>query len=207
MNSSIVLCCHGGPNWVEIATFGMVLIGGVFALWQWLRTCCVSRAEHLNAILKRYGSKKMTDLFYRLVNNTTYGGDDSEIFYLGQLRFQTIKGEKTDEGKLGDDIREDDIDAMLYLFSQICYEHERGTISKAEFDFFCFQIRRTLAHGQFKQYLLDFAKHCGRHKIGYPYLALAREGVNVDASHYAQVIDEAERGRAKFMNKLKELLP
>ena len=45
------------------------------------------------------------------------------------------------------------------------------------------------------------------HKIGSPYLALAREGVKVDASHYEQVIGEAERGRIKFINRLKELLP
>lgn len=194
MNSPNNMCWCGDPSWVEIATFCTVLIGGAFALWQWLRTCCVSRAEHLNAILERYESKGKTDLFYRLVNNASYGGEDAEKVYLGGLRFETTEGEKA-------------IDSMLLLFSQICHEHERGAISKAEFDFFCYQIRRTLAHKQLKQYLLDFARHCGMHKIGYPYLALAREGVKVDASHYARVIGEAERGRIRFVNKLKELLP
>ena len=194
MNSSVMQCCCGDASWVEIATFCTILIGGVFALWQWLRTCRVSRAEHLNAILERYESNGKTDLFYSLVNNVAYGGDYAEEFYCGRLRFKTAEIEK-------------EIDSTLLLFSQICYERDRGTIKKEEYAFFDFQIRRTLAHKQFKQYLLDFANHCGKHKIGYPYLALAREGVKVDASHYAQVIGEAECGRIKFINKLKELLP
>ena len=57
-------CCSGGdPNWVEIANFCTVLIGGAFALWQWWRSCRVSRAEHLNEILEKYDVKTMTDLF------------------------------------------------------------------------------------------------------------------------------------------------
>ena len=194
--------CGGQANWVEISTFCAVLIGGAFALWQWWRSCCVSRAEHLNAILERYGGKRMTDLFYRLVNNTTYGGEDSEVFYLGGLRFQDIKGDKPEEN-----IREDDIDSMLLLFSQICHEHERGTISDAEFAFFSYQIRRTLAHKQFKQYLFDFAEYCGKYKIGYPYLPLAREGVKVDEAHYDKVVALADKRRIRFLNKLKEVLP
>lgn len=199
--------CGGEANWVEIATFFTVLVGGVFALWQWLRTCRVSRAEHLNDILERYGDKGMTDFFYRLVNDASYGGEDAEVFYLGGLRFKTVEVESNGCEKKRFAIRENGIDSMLLLFSQICYEHERGTISKAEFDFFCFQIRRTLAHKQFKQYLLDFATYCGKFAIGYPYSALAREGINVDSVHYAKVLAEARCERSAFVNKLKELLP
>ena len=162
----------------------------------------VSRAEHLNVILERYGSKRMSDLFYRLVNNTAYGGKDSELFYRDRLCFQVIKGDNPEN-----DIREDDIDSMLLLFAQICHEHERGTISKAEFAFFSYQIRRTLAHKQFKQYLFDFAAYCGKYKIGYPYLSLAREGLNVDALHYDKVLSFVDKKRIKFQNKLKEVLP
>ena len=202
MISKVIRCTCGDFNWVELATFFTVLIGGAFALWHWIRLCCVSRAEHLNAILERYGSKMMADLFYRLVSNATYGGEDSEVFYLGSLRFQDIKGENPEN-----DIREDDIDSMLLLFAQICHEHERGTISKTEFAFFSYQIRRTLAHKQFKQYLFDFAEYCGKYKIGYPYLSLAREGLNVDALHYDKVLSFVDKKRIKFQNKLKDVLP
>ncbi len=206
LSSFIQNFCKGSTP-VEIATLCFAIIGGTFAWWQWRRSCRVSRAEHLNAILERYSDKGMINLFYRLVNNTTYGGEDSDVFYPGGLRFQDVKDKTKDEERAGYVIRENDVDAMLLMFSQICYEHERGTISKVEFDFFCFQIRRTLAHKQFKQYLLDFATYCGKFGIGYPFLALAREGINVDNVHYAQVLAEARRKRYTFVNRLKELLP
>ena len=191
-------------NPTEVATFCFTIIGGAFALWQWWRSCRVSRAEHLNAILERYRDKKMTDMFYRLVNNSSYGGGDSEVFYQGGLRFRTIKGKKSPD----DDICECDIDSMLILFSQICSEHECGTISKREFAFFSYQVRRTLAHAQFRQYLLDFAEYCGKYKIGCPYLALILEGVNVDRAWYERALGSLHHGYYhKFINKLRRLLP
>ena len=202
MYCSLVQDFCKGSTPIDVVTLCLVIIGGVFAWWQWRMACRVSRAEHLNDILERYGDKGVTNLFYRLVNNVAYGGEGSGVFYRGGLRFQDDKGEKKD-----DVIRENDIDSMLLLFSQICYEHERGTISKAEFDFFCFQIRRTLAHKQFKQYLLDLATYCGKFEIGYPYSALSREGINVDNVHYTKVLAEARCERSTFVNKLNELLP
>ena len=219
--SSLIQCGFYGANWVEIATFCSVVIGGAFAWWQWRRSCRVSRAEHLNAIFARYSDKKMTTLFYRLVNNSSYGGEGSDVFYLGNLRFQPIQRAQVcqekqatqgDQASQGDkcheeDIRENDIDSMLLLFSQICYEHENGTISKQEFAFFCYQIWRTLAHKQFKQYLMDFAVYCGKYKIGCPYQALIREGINVDRSHYERALCMAGCERRSFLRVLKELLP
>ncbi len=196
-------CCCGDANWVEIATFCSVVIGGAFAWWQWRQSCRVSRAEHLNTILKRYHDKKMTDLFYRLVSNPPQGGEGSEVFYQGEFHFQTIKGKKSPE----DDICENDIDSMLTLLSQICYEHERGTISEEEFVFFSYHTWRTLAHKQFKKYLLDFAKYCGEHRIGCPYLALIREGVKVDRAYYERALELAGCRRHEFIDKVKEVLP
>ena len=119
------------------------------------------------------------------------------MFYLGGLRFNNqLVG-----------VSEKEIDSMLLLFSLICHEHERGTISDAEFDFFSYQIRRTLAHRQFKQYLFDFAEYCGKYKVGYPYLALAREGVKVDGPHYDNVLALVDKKRIGILNKLKETLP
>jgi len=204
MISSIIRSSYWGANWSDVITLFSVIIGGLFALWQWWRTCRVSRAEHLNAILERYRDKKMTDMFYRLINNSSYGGEDSEVFYRGGLRFETIKGKKSPD----DDICESDIDSMLTLFSQICYEHECGTISTQEFAFFCFQIRRTLAHIQFKKYLLDFAKYCGRYDVAFPFLALSREGINVDRKHYERILDFVDKGAfRKAVDKVKEVLP
>lgn len=164
----------------------------------------MSRAEHLNVILDRYEEKAMTDIFYMLVNNTSYGGEGSPEFYGKKLRFTPVSDDD-DDGKVH--IAEKDIDSMLLLFSQICHEHERGTISDAEFDFFSYQIRRTLAHRQFKQYLFDFAEYCGKYKVGYPYLALAREGVKVDGPHYDNVLALVDKKRIGILNKLKEALP
>lgn len=199
----MIQCSCGDTNWVEIATFCSVLIGGMFAWWQWWRSCRVSRADHLNTILVRYRDKKMTDVFYRLVSNPPRGGEESEVFYKGKFQFQIIKDENNPEN----DISENDIDTMLTLFSQICYEHECGTLSKHEFSFFDFHINRILVHKQFKEYLLDFAEYCGRNKIGCPYLALIREGVKVDRTHYERALCASTYERPTIFNKLKELLP
>lgn len=136
----------------------------------------MSRAEHLNEILTRYDVASTTNIFYRLINDTSYGGKGGEAFYFGGLRFAQLK-----------DVAEKDLDSMLLLFSQICYERERGTISESEFEFFSYQVGRTLAHEQIKMYLRDFAVYCGRFGIGYPYSSLARYGLKVDANYYSQV--------------------
>lgn len=176
MSETAIHFCCGGPNWVEIATLICLAFGGLFAWWQWRKACRVSRAEHLNEILTRYDMASTTNMFYRLINDTSYGGKDGEVFYLGGLRFAQLK-----------DVAEKDLDSMLLLFSQICYERERRTISESEFDFFSYQVGRTLAHEQIKMYLRDFAAYCGRFGIGYPYLSLARYGLRVDADYYSQV--------------------
>ena len=190
-----VQCDCGSANWVEIATFCCVVIGGLFAWWQWMRSCRVTRAEHLNTVLERYDKKAAPSLFYRLICNASYGGEDSEVFYLGGCKFKEVE----------DGVSERDIDSMLNLFSQICHERQCGVLSKSEFCFFSFIIKCTLAHKQIKQYLLDFAQHCGRHQFGFPFVALAREGVRVDREHYEQVL--AAIGVGKFKNAVKEVLP
>ena len=154
-------------------------------------------------ILVRYRDKKITDVFYRLVSNPPSGGEGAEMFYQGKFQFRLIKDENNPEN----DICENDIDTMLTLFSQICYEYECRTLSKHEFAFFDYHINRILIHKQFKEYLFDFAEYCGRHKIGCPYLSLLREGVKVDRAHYERALRAATYGRPTIMNKLKEMLP
>ena len=201
MISAIVRSTYLGANWADVVTLFGALIGGLFALWQWRRACRVSRAEHLNAVLGRYDTQKMTNLFYRFVNDVAYGGDGSEEFYLGHLRFKKVR-----EGTENELDMERDIDSMLSLFTQICHEHECAAISRGEFAFFCYQIRRTLAHGQIKQYLFDLAEYCGRHDVAFPFLALVREGINVDREHYGRVLDFVDRGMfTKVVNKMKEV--
>lgn len=173
----------GPVSWVDVVTLLSVIVGGGFAWWQWRQSCRVRRAEHLNVILSRYDTQATSIHFYQLINNTTYGGTDGDLFYLGGLRFRDVM-----EGDGRVIVSEKDIDSMLLMFSQICYEQQNGTISNTEFAFFCYQIRRTLAHRQIKQYLYDYAEYCAQYKIAFPYRALVREGKNVDADHYERVM-------------------
>lgn len=173
----------GPVSWVDVVTLLSVIVGGGFAWWQWRQSCRVRRAEHLNVILSRYDTQATSIHFYQLINNTTYGGTDGDLFYLGGLRFRDVM-----EGNRRVIVSEKDIDSMLLMFSQICYEQQNETISNTEFAFFCYQIRRTLAHRQIKQYLYDYAEYCTQYKIAFPYRALVREGKNVDAAHYERVM-------------------
>ena len=53
-------------TWLEVVTWGATLIGGTFALIKWREDRAVTRAEHLERLLKRYGElgvkQKLKDL-------------------------------------------------------------------------------------------------------------------------------------------------
>jgi len=170
-------CPSGGPSWCEIVTVAFGVIAGAFALWQWHRQCRVIGAEHLSGVLQRFNEQVITETFYELINNVTYGGAGCRCFYTDRLKF--AKGV------------EPKIDSMLLLFSEICHNRHIGVFRDSEFRYFSFQIRRTLAHCQIKAYLYDFAMHCAEHKIGCPYYDLIIEGLSVDRSYYRDLCANA----------------
>lgn len=170
-------CQLGGPNWCEIMTLAFGVIAGAFALWQWYRHCRVTGAEHLATVLQRFNETIISETFYGNINNAPYGGKEGPRFYLGKLRF-----EKGVESK---------IDSMLLLFSEICHNRNICVFREPEFNYFSFQIRRTLAHSQIKDYLLDFALYCTEHGIGFPYRDLVMEGVSVDPDYYRDLCTRA----------------
>lgn len=101
----------GPVSWVDEGTLLSVIVGGGFAWGQWRQSCRVRRAEHLNVILSRYDTQVTSIHFYKLINNTTYGGTDGDLFYLGGLRFRDVM-----EGNGRVIVSEKDIDSMLLMF-------------------------------------------------------------------------------------------
>ena len=176
----------------DVVNVTLVLVGLLIAWVQWRKAKEVTRSEHLRSIIAAFKQDEIARTFYRFINNSIYGGGDGVGFYQGELCFgvtvQGGEGPKDKGGESSSDDIEISIDRMLMLFSEICHERDLGVIREDEFRFFDFQINRTLAHKDVKRYLLDFAEHCGKYRIGYPFLALAREGVNVDPQTYAMVV-------------------
>lgn len=179
----------------DVVNVSLVLVGLLIAWVQWRKAKEVTRSEHLHSIIAAFKQDEIAQTFYRFINNSNYGGGNGEGFYRGELRFgvtgQDGENSKDKGGESSSDDIERSIDRMLMLFSEICHERDLGVIRDDEFRFFDFQINRTLAHKDVKRYLLDFAEYCGRYRIGYPFLALVREGVNIDPQTYAMAMRTA----------------
>ena len=179
----------------DVVNVTLVLVGLLIAWVQWRKAKEVTRSEHLHSIIAAFKQDEIAQTFYRFINNSNYGGGDGKGFYIGGLRFgaagQNGENDKNKDGNNSSVDIEISIDRMLMLFSEICHERDLGVIREDEFRFFDFQINRTLAHKDVKRYLLDFAEHCGKYRIGYPFLALVREGVNIDPQTYAMAMRAA----------------
>ena len=161
----------------------LVLVGLLIALVQWRKARKVTQSEHLRSIIAAFNQNEIARPFYRFINRDDDERADLEHFYLGDLQFvearQTVGGDVESSDQI-----EIDIDRMLMLFSEICYERELGVITEEEFRFFDYQIRMTLEHEEVKRYLFDFAEYCGKYHVGYPFLSLVKEGVKTDREMY-----------------------
>ena len=160
MDQVVISFCSGTPNWVEVATLACVVLGGLFAWWQWRRAQNAERIENMRKLLDDFKEESLQKFFYR------YFKDVSTNFYEATFRF-------------GDGV-EAMLDRLLTLYSTVCYMRERGVIKRSEFSFFAYQIHKSLRHPQTIQYLVDLATYSKTSIRGsYPFLPLVREGARM----------------------------
>ena len=163
------------PDWLQIL---LGVIGFVVALRQWRKTCAVTRAEHLREMLAKFNDEFVASTFRDLIDRVESDGRPT-CFYESGPDNMPMFTTKENERK---------IDTLLLTFSSICHELEMQTITEDEFQFFAYQIHRTLEHQQIMDYLADLVAFTIKYGKQFPFMPLIREGVKVVPDRYQKLL-------------------
>lgn len=112
----------------------LIMIGGIFSCYQWRKDVILKRAGYINEMIEKIRTDKY-------IKDVVYMFDYDDKWY--SERFHG-------SGKL-----ELKVDKTLSYFSYICYLKRKRIISKAEFDFFKYEIHRILENDQVQDYLYN----------------------------------------------------
>ncbi len=121
----------------------LVVIGGIFAYYQWRRNVSLKRAGYINELIEKLRS----DQFIR---DTIYLLDYGESWYSYEFH---------SSGEM-----ELKMDKTLSYFSYICYLKKQRIISNKEYKFFKYEIERILCNSGIQDYfynLYHFSKKNG----------------------------------------------
>ena len=92
--------------------------------------------------------------------------------------------------RLISNVCEIEVDNMLLLFENICYQAHNGIIQDNAFGCFEYQIRATLDEEQIQNYLADLGRYCSKRGGGFPFVELLLQGVRMESvsSFYSDVL-------------------
>lgn len=124
-----------GVEYVEFAMLVLTVVGGIFALIQWRCGNKIKRAEFINGLIEEVRSDKE-------ISKTIYLFDYDANWYSSQFH----------NGKNG---LEHEVDKTLSFFSYICYLRNNNLISKRDFEFFDYEIRRIADNYSVQAYLYN----------------------------------------------------
>lgn len=124
---------------ISILSFISIIIGGVFALIKWNKDKKLKRAEYMQSLIDK-------------IEN-----DNSSGFYIIEYNYDWYDASFHDNKEL-----ENKIDYTLSYFNYICYLKMRRIITKNEFLFFEYQIKRIFHNPGVQNYfynLYHFSLH------------------------------------------------
>ena len=160
MDQEVISCCSGTPNWVEVATLVSIIVGGLFAWWQWRRSLAISKVEMLRSLVEKYESEEVRQFFYECI--------DSE----GSLWW-----DEHCQRKDAEDVKfEREVDGFLSLFDNLCYLYFTGLIDEVEFNSFGYQVQRLLKNEQTSKYLEWLHTWCQKESLVFPFWNLVMYG-------------------------------
>jgi len=122
----------------------LVVIGGIFAFFQWRKNLLLKRADYINELTE----KIRTDVD---IKDTIYIFDYSEPWY-----DQNFHSSKELEIK---------VDKTLSYFSYICYLKANRIISEKEFGFFKYEIKRILINPYVQDYFYNLYHFANRNNV------------------------------------------
>lgn len=138
---------------ISVLTFICTLIGGLFALYQWILKQKVERAN---------GVKQLID---------QYRQDNDIVVVTDWIDYGTPWYNASFHGS-GD--KEKKVDKTLFFFNYICYLKKRRILSSAEWFFFCYDIDRILSNWSIQDYLYNLYHFTKKQNILFPYEMLLK---------------------------------
>ena len=155
-------------SWAQVvlASFGFLI-----AWVQWRNHKQIVSAKHISEVLSAFCSEKIRMSFCKYVDRCKdeyYKGPNIN----GEPEFNAV-------GTLTGDEVEVEVDNMLLVFENICYQAHNSVIQADAFKCFEYQIRMTLSESQIQRYLADLARYCSKNEGGFPFLELISEGAHI----------------------------
>lgn len=137
----------------------LVIIGGIFAYYQWRRNVSLKRASYINELTEKIRSDSdIKDIIYLFDYNTNWY---SEKFH-------------------GDSVLELKVDKTLSYFSYICYLKKQKIISKKEFKFFQYEVERILMNRGTQDYFYNLYHFAAKFNIPFTFIYLLDYGKEYD---------------------------
>lgn len=145
---------------ISLFTFVFAVVGGVFALVQWVTMNNIRRAEFINQIIDKLRfDKEMVETMYMIEYDFTwynerFHGSESNLEYK--------------------------IDKILSYLSYICYLESTGNIKKREFRVFKYELNRTCKSPCIQNYLWNIYHFSNINESSCPFEYLINYGFDVN---------------------------
>jgi hypothetical protein len=146
----------GINDFLGIISTMFILIGGVFALFQWRVSTKLKRAEYLDQIIvKLRFDKEIADTMYIIDYNYSWY---NESFH-------------------GNDKLEYAIDKLLSFLNYICYLYEMKNVSKKEFKILQYELNRACISSCVQSYLWNLFHFSKKNKTDSTFQYLINYGI------------------------------
>lgn len=145
-------------NWLSLGSILIIIIGGFFALIQWVASNKIKRAEFINQIIEKLRfDRNMVDTMYMIDYNYNWYG----------LTFHNSNNEL-----------EFSIDKLLSYLSYICYLRSTGNIKKKEFKILQYELNRVCISPCVQTYLWNLYHFSKKNKTICTFKDLIDYGIN-----------------------------
>lgn len=134
-----------GGEYIDFAMLILTVVGGAFALIQWKKTNKIKSAEFINELVEKIRGDEE-------ISKTVYLFDYNPEWY-------------TEEFHDGDNNLEHEVDKTLSFFSYICYLRKNKLISKKDFEFFDYGIKRIADNYSVQAYLFNLYHFSKQRKV------------------------------------------
>jgi hypothetical protein len=145
-------------NWLTLCSIILVVIGGMFALVQWIASNKIKRAEFISQIIDKLRFDKdmvktmyMVDYDYNWYNQDFHNSND-------EIEFS--------------------IDKLLSYLSYICYLHATGNIKKEEFKILQYELNRACISPSVQSYLWNLHHFSEKNKTICTFEYLIKYGID-----------------------------
>lgn len=166
-------------NWLTLSSIVLVVIGGIFAMIQWIASNKIKRAEFINQIINKLRfDKDMVKTIYMVEYDYSWYNQD---FHNRNNEIQFA------------------VDKLLVFLSYICYLHSTGNIKKKEFKILQYELNRTCISPCVQSYLWNLYHFAKKNKTVCTFEELIEYGrkvkminddfINIKSQHYKKYLN------------------